>query len=889
MDGLAYRLALPRDLEVDGLYVFVHGTVTPPPSSSAPVLLAPAAERAAHAAATPDSLFPTAMSGCRGRRAPRPAAPPASLAVDLDLQKGDTPVNLGIQSDIDGMPSGQWLAQVRGHKFPHKFYQWVQFLGAASLEAGTPYHVVVLQSTGWGIGASLSIRFQEMDHPAYPRDEFQDQSGAVQRYMLGSWHPSPGIVPGFVLRDTMGPPTGQPWGVGLWLPLHSASLSTDDTAHLDGMLLSQVVPGPAQAMTVAAVRVWVKRAGSPGPLLVHVYTDALPHPVAQGSLTMEGPFGQAGQHTIALEPVVVLLPEETHRLVFSVEAPRGEANTYQLLAASVSSGEAVVQDATWAGRTGFLSVSTDAGATWDQRLESDIFFALVEQPLDPSEPWAMDLGPIAVAAPSVSPIAFPAVLRSGPSVLARSFPLAGTEQGNPALTIEEAPGVGPVLFPAVQRTGPSVMALSLPLVGPRAVPVVRRQGHQLPAALAVSPLSPYHAPPADTAAPHVMVTSFPAGGFHTGPAIATLAMPSAGLAPLLPQAPSSLAAPPALDSPEVALIVLPLVGAFGPVTASSLSPVAGMQPPLSFATSPASNTDSMPSSSPFTCSNALQDLGETGVDCGGTCLPCAAAPLPGVEDTIFRRNFLALMPGTSDDTLGHLSDLITGQDGVVTNQGYRFEYLLDPGFSAACTGTVCKMMATKYDTCRADSGTLCMLTGSGLVGTGPDASQAPSPEMLSTSCDDLLQNGDEEGLDCGGSCPIRCRTQVKTPLLSPKMPFLPTPVLSNNPSPAWTPIRTRLATPLTTPCLTRQSSPIYTQAWTPYNTPHNTVYTPWASPGPTSVSTPMHSDAQTPQATPKPSRITPYPTPALSFVLTPVPTPVLTPVLSPRLTNRPTP
>jgi len=132
----------------------------------------------------------------------------------------------------------------------------------------------------------------------------------------------------------------------------------------------------------------------------------------------------------------------------------------------------------------------------------------------------------------------------------------------------------------------------------------------------------------------------------------------------------------------------------------------------------------------YTCNNGRQDGDETGVDCGGS---CDAACEPGAECVVNE-------DCDSDICVDGVCQAQSCTDGIFSP---AYETDLDCGNYCDCCDDGRK--------CRLDSdccGDYC----------------SPGKKICtSTSCDDAIQNGDEEGIDCGGSCPESCPAEV-TPL-----------------------------------------------------------------------------------------------------------------------------
>jgi hypothetical protein len=126
-----------------------------------------------------------------------------------------------------------------------------------------------------------------------------------------------------------------------------------------------------------------------------------------------------------------------------------------------------------------------------------------------------------------------------------------------------------------------------------------------------------------------------------------------------------------------------------------------------------------------TCDNGELDVGESDVDCGGACAPCADG---------------AACAASADCASGRCQDALceppaSCDDGAL-NQHER---------AADCGGSVCSARCTANQSCRADAD-----CSSGLFCGAAGVCAAPS-------CSDQRRNGDETALDCGGSCPA-CAT-----------------------------------------------------------------------------------------------------------------------------------
>ena len=136
-----------------------------------------------------------------------------------------------------------------------------------------------------------------------------------------------------------------------------------------------------------------------------------------------------------------------------------------------------------------------------------------------------------------------------------------------------------------------------------------------------------------------------------------------------------------------------------------------------------------------TCSDGIQNQGETGVDCGGPCSACP--PVETCDDGIQNQG------ETGVDCGGPCSacpPVETCDDGI-QNQG-------ETGVDCGGPCTACAPAETCTDGIQNQGET-------GVDCGGPCAACSQT-----ASCTDGIQNGDETGVDCGGSCVACTQTEV---------------------------------------------------------------------------------------------------------------------------------
>jgi len=146
-----------------------------------------------------------------------------------------------------------------------------------------------------------------------------------------------------------------------------------------------------------------------------------------------------------------------------------------------------------------------------------------------------------------------------------------------------------------------------------------------------------------------------------------------------------------------------------------------------------------------TCDDGIQNGDETGIDCGGSCEPC---PCNGniIRLDIDVKNFLIETSwnitdenGTtvaSNDNTQPANSIVT-EDICLAGGCYTFTSIGDGSFAGLYYGS--------YSVTDHNGDTLVL--GANLSVTIVTEFCVPSP-----TCNDDIQNGDETGIDCGGSC-----------------------------------------------------------------------------------------------------------------------------------------
>ncbi len=155
---------------------------------------------------------------------------------------------------------------------------------------------------------------------------------------------------------------------------------------------------------------------------------------------------------------------------------------------------------------------------------------------------------------------------------------------------------------------------------------------------------------------------------------------------------------------------------------------------------------------PATCSDGIYDGDETaGVDCGGSCLQCTAEACSADSDCA---------SGMCDALAGSCAPPITCYDGIKDGDEPAVDCggACDPYFQCV-DGQACEGLAD----CE---GWACPGETDGIAATG-------TCSTVPFNCFDCIQDGDEEGVDCGGSCGIEPLLQCQgNPPMSVLAPYL---------------------------------------------------------------------------------------------------------------------
>ena len=156
-----------------------------------------------------------------------------------------------------------------------------------------------------------------------------------------------------------------------------------------------------------------------------------------------------------------------------------------------------------------------------------------------------------------------------------------------------------------------------------------------------------------------------------------------------------------------------------------------------------------------TCDDGIMNGNETGVDCGGDCNACVCD-----NNTIY-------VEITTDNYPGETSWEITSLDGTILASGGNYTEI---GFNSemVCLDDACYSFYI-YDSfgdgicCAEGNGEYAIVDADGnVLASGGEFGEFEMQGFcvgdIAPTCDDGVMNGDEEGVDCGGSCAEACPT-----------------------------------------------------------------------------------------------------------------------------------
>ena len=173
---------------------------------------------------------------------------------------------------------------------------------------------------------------------------------------------------------------------------------------------------------------------------------------------------------------------------------------------------------------------------------------------------------------------------------------------------------------------------------------------------------------------------------------------------------------------------------------------------------------------PDHCANRVQDQDELGIDCGGTCQRCdtgmACIDHDGCKSGSCFNGTCAGASCSDGVQNGSETDVDCGSDcapcGLAASCVRHADCQRDAlCIDFACATPVCSLQGPGIACDPAtddDCSPRCLLTAGPCFGDSQcESGRCEAGQCLSATCNDMIRNGDESGIDCGGSCTNGCQ------------------------------------------------------------------------------------------------------------------------------------
>jgi hypothetical protein len=155
-----------------------------------------------------------------------------------------------------------------------------------------------------------------------------------------------------------------------------------------------------------------------------------------------------------------------------------------------------------------------------------------------------------------------------------------------------------------------------------------------------------------------------------------------------------------------------------------------------------------------TCNDGVQNGNETGIDCGGSCAPCSSG-CSGTEVVISIT--LDNYPEETSWTIKNSNGSTVATGGTYGNQADGSTVTINECLSDGCYDFTINDTYGDGICCSYGNGSYSVTAGGSVVASGGNFTNSETTNFCigggpAPTCNDGVQNGDEEGVDCGGSC-----------------------------------------------------------------------------------------------------------------------------------------
>lgn len=155
-----------------------------------------------------------------------------------------------------------------------------------------------------------------------------------------------------------------------------------------------------------------------------------------------------------------------------------------------------------------------------------------------------------------------------------------------------------------------------------------------------------------------------------------------------------------------------------------------------------------------TCSDGVQNGNETGVDCGGSCAPC---PVACTDTEVIINITLDNYPEETSWSLVNAGGATVASGGTYGSQADGSTVTITECLADGCYDFVINDAYGDGICCSYGNGSYTVTAGGAVVASGGSFTTSETTNFCigggpAPTCSDGVQNGDETGVDCGGSC-----------------------------------------------------------------------------------------------------------------------------------------
>ncbi len=345
------------------------------------------------------------------------------LAIRLSNLTGAPDLQVGIQADAAGLPSGSFLTQATQAAISGWMNLDVPPLAMAS---GAVYHLVVEVANDGG--GSFNLTASAPHHQILPENQALDPALNCLSYS-GSWSAA-NLMPVFGLRDQGGNHFGNSFAGVQLSGIHGSGTAPGG----DDLQSGEEFPGPSSPQLLNSVQVQMRKVGNPTADLLFALvnlTDSLTE--AAGVLSTPAEVGGAVAWKGAAFTPFSLLPGKSYRLVLQAQGPGTDAaNRYDVSAGnSFVSGDPVLGKISYGGSPYRYVYTINGGGAWTSSADNMDLHYRFNAPIP--TPTASPI-PTGTPSPTPSPSASPSGTWTATGTPSATGSATPTVTGSPSAT-----------------------------------------------------------------------------------------------------------------------------------------------------------------------------------------------------------------------------------------------------------------------------------------------------------------------------------------------------------------------------------------------------------------------------------------------------------------------